>query len=249
MYKKLGILIIIGIILMFGTQLSSQEINVEEILTESMNTVDQVILNELTRLQAIANLVEVKEGNWEFIKAALKENETERIKSLYWYSLPDGSFSTSENDKVEVNLKSRGYFPDILEGKYVAGYPIIGRSSGKKSFVVAVPVMVDGEVNGILGTSIFLEEMWDFLKNKIVIPLNYDFYAVDTKGITMFDLETKDHLLENVLEQTSASLVDAIKTIISSENGTVSYIWNEQNKTAIYRTSIITNWRYVISYY
>jgi len=81
MYTKLGILIITGIILMFGTQLSSQEINVEEILTESMNTVDQVILNELTRLQTIANLVEVKEGNWEFIKAALKKNETERIKS------------------------------------------------------------------------------------------------------------------------------------------------------------------------
>ena len=249
MYKKLSMLIIMGIILMFVTQLSSQEINVNEILTESMNTVDRVILNELTRLQTIANLINVKEGNWEFIKAALKENENERIKSLYWYCLPDGSFSTTEKDKVEANLKSRGYFPDLLAGKDVTGYPIIGRSSGKKSFVIAVPVIVDGKVNGILGTSVFLDAMWDFLKNEIVIPENYDFYAVNTSGIAMFDLETKEYLFDNVLEQTSPSLVDAIKIIISTESGIVTYTWNENEKTAIYQTSPVTNWRYVISYY
>ena len=249
MNKKFGLLLFIGILMVFGCSKSTPEIKVEEILTTSMNTVDQIIQDELTRLKTIAELKEVKEGNWEFIKTALTENEAERIKSLYWYYLPSGSYFTSEKNKVEANLSNRGYFPDLLAGKDVAGYPIVGKTSGRKSFVIAVPVIVEEEVYGILGTSIFLDEMWDFLKNKLVIPEKYDFYAVNTMGITMFDLETKDHLLDNVLEQTSPTLVDAIKVIISTKNGTVTYNWNEQKKTAIYRTSPVTNWRYVISYY
>jgi Cache domain len=249
MNKKLSLILLAGLLLLLGCNKTSQEMKVEEMLTTSMNIVDKVVQDELNRLHAIAELQDVKEGNWDFIKAALTENEADRITSLYWYSLPNGSYFTSEKDKVEANLSSRGYFPDLLDGKDVIGYPIIGKTSNKKSFVVAVPVFVEGDVYGILGTSIFLNEMWDFLNDKLIIPEKYDFYAVNTMGITMFDLETKDHLLDNVLEQTSPTLVDAIKVIIDTENGTVTYNWNEKKKTAVYLTSPVTNWRYVISYY
>ncbi|MFC1898014.1 cache domain-containing protein [Candidatus Cloacimonadota bacterium] len=249
MIKKLSLIIFAVIVLLIGCNKTTPEMKVEELLVTSMSAVDQIIQDELTRLHKIAEMKEVQEGNWEFIKAALTENETERIKSLYWYSLPSGSYYTSEKDKVEANLSNRGYFPDLLQGKDVIGYPIIGKTSGKKSFVVAVPVIIENEVYGILGTSVFLDEMWDLLKKQIVVPDKYDFYAVNIMGITMFDLETKDHLLDNVLEQTSPTLVEAIKVIINSENGTVTYNWKEKKKTAVYRTSPVTNWRYVISYY
>ena len=39
-----------------------------------MNTVDQIIQTELIRLQAIAVLTEVQEGNWDFIKSVLDTN-------------------------------------------------------------------------------------------------------------------------------------------------------------------------------
>ncbi len=249
MYRKISFLILVFVILIFGCSKSKPDAKVDEMLTTSINTVDQIIQDELDRLHQIAELKEVKEGNWEFIKAALTENETDRIKSLYWYSLPSGSYFTSEKDKVEANLSSRGYFPDLLAGNDVVGYPIIGKTSDRKSFVIAVPVIVEEEVYGILGTSIYLDEMWDFLNDKLIIPQKYDLYAVNTMGITIFDLETKDHLLDNVLEQTSPTLVAAIKVIINTENGTVTYNWNDKKKTAVYRTSSVTNWRYVISYY
>lgn len=220
-----------------------------ELLQKSMQTVDEIIQKELTRLQNLSTMENVIAGDWEVIKPLLlagTENDTE---ALYWYSLPDGNYYTSEKDKVEANLKSRGYFPDLLAGNDVVGYPIIGKTSGRKSFVIAVPVMQNEEVAGILGTSIFLGEMWDFLFEKLNIPENYDFYAVNSDGITMFDLETKDHLLDDVLNQTSPTLVEAVKIIIANEEGVISYKWKNKNKIAIYRKSPVSDWRYVISFY
>ena len=159
MNKKLSLILLTGIILLFGCNKTTPDMKVEELLITSMSAVDQIIQGELTRLHKIAEEKEAQEGNWDFIKTALTENEDERIKSLYWYSLPSGSYFTSEKDKVEANLSSRGYFPDLLTGNDVIGYPIIGKTSGKKSFVIAIPIIIKNEVYGILGTSIFLEEM------------------------------------------------------------------------------------------
>ncbi len=223
--------------------------DVGELLENSMNTVDQVFSDELSRLENIALDQEVQSGNWQLIKASLISNEEERTEALYWYSLPDGSYYTSEKDKVEANLSDRGYFPDLLMGKAVVGFPITGKTSGRKSVVVAVPVMKDGEVTGILGTSFFLDDIWDILKQKIGMPETYDFYAIHPMGITMFDLETKDNLLDNILEQSSETLVEAVKTMIASKEGIVKYEWDGQEKTARFITSPVTGWRYIISYY
>ncbi|RLC45200.1 MAG: hypothetical protein DRI23_13850, partial [Candidatus Cloacimonadota bacterium] len=128
-------------------------------------------------------------------------------------------------------------------------YPVIGKTSGKKSIVIAVPITVNEKVVGILGTSVFLDEFWDLLKDKIQIPDKYDFYAVNSEGITIFDLETKDHLLDKVLEQPAPTLVEAIKVIILTNEGELNYKWNGKNKIAVYLKSSISDWRYVLSFY
>ncbi len=214
-----------------------------------MQTVDEIIQNELQRLQELAINKTIISGEWKEIKPLLTEGAESRTEALYWYCLPDGSYYTSEKDKVDANLSTRGYFPDLLEGENVVGYPIIGKTSGRKSFVIAVPVIKDETVVGMLGTSVYLAEMWDRLKDEIKIPANYDFYAVNTDGITMFDLETKNHLLDDVLRQSSPTLVEAIKKIIANEEGAVSYKWNDKNKQAIFIKSPVSDWRYVLSFY
>jgi hypothetical protein len=221
--------------------------NVEEMLLSSMNSVEEIIQNELNRLIQLSEQEETQQGDWDFIKAGLIKNSD--FSALYWFALPDGEYYTSEKDKVDANLSDRAYFSDLLEGKKVIGYPIIGKTSGRKSFVIAIPVKKDGNIVSFLGTSVYLDEMWTSLRAKIDIPANYDFYAINTLGITMFDLETKDHLLDNVLEQDSPTLVQAVKEIIASQEGEVEYLWKGQMKKARYMTAALTGWRYVISYY
>lgn len=217
----------------------------EILLVKSMNKVDRIFADELTRLQDLAESQEVLSGNWEIIKPVLTGKEN----ALYWYALPDGSYYTSAKDKVDANLSDREYFPRLLTGESVVGFPIKGKTSGKKSVVVAVPVLQAGEVTAILGTSFYLDQLWDELKNDIEIPENYDFYAIHVKGLTMFDLETKDHLLDNILEQSSETLVKAVRSMLESTEGIVRYEWNGKEKTAQYITSPVTGWRYVISYF
>ncbi|MBS3740568.1 MAG: cache domain-containing protein, partial [Candidatus Cloacimonetes bacterium] len=191
---------------------------------------------------------EVISGDWQSIKKALTENSSKRIKALYWYSLPDGSYYTSARDKVEATLSDREYFQSLKKGNNVVGYPIIGKTSGKKSFVIAVPIIKEEEVVGMLGSSVFLNEFWNYLKEQIKIPSDYDFYTIAADGITIFDLESKDLMLNDTLEESSTSLVAAVEEIISKKDGIVTYEWNEKEKTAIFTKSHVCDWRYVLSY-
>jgi len=247
--KKITILICLTVLIILSG--CNKKATPEDIslLTSAMQSVEMILQTEVTRLHNIAQLPETQNGDWEFIKTELIKNDMKRSKSLYWYSLPDGSYYTSEKDKVEANLSSRKYFPALLKGKDVVGYPVIGKTSGKKSIVLAVPIKVEDEVAGILGTSIFLDEFWDLLKDKIQIPDKYDFYAVNSDGITIFDLETKDLLLDKVLEQPAPTLVNAIEVIILTGEGELNYKWNDKNKIAVYLKSSISDWRYVLSFY
>ena len=219
------------------------------ILNSAMKPVEMVLQSEVNRLKEISKEPEVLKGNWDFIKAELTKNSNDRIKSLYWYALPDGSYYTSKKDKVEANLSNREYFPTLLNGENVVGYPIVGKTSGQKSIVIAVPILVDGKVVGMLASSLYLEEFWDYIKIKVSVPANYDFYAVNSAGITIYDLETKDHFLDKVLNQPVPTLVEAINVIIKSDKGEVSYEWKGKKKIAVYQKSQISDWRYVLSFY
>jgi len=236
--------------LLFLTSCSQKEVTTEQIkiLQNASQTVDDILSKELQRLKTLAKKDSVLVGNWEIIKESLGENESERIKTLYWYSLPDGSYYTSAKGKVDANLSDREYFPKLKQGKSVVGYPIIGKTSGRKSIVIAVPVIKEDEVVGMLGSSIFLEDLWIDLKNKVDLPEDYDFYAINSKGVTIFDLESKELLLNDTLEESSTSLVEAVKKIMATENGKVKYSWNEIEKIAIYNKSKMCDWRYVLSF-
>ncbi len=218
------------------------------ILDDAINRSEGFIAGELTRLQNIAESAIAKEGDWENILNALKD-DPEKIAALYWYALPNGSYYTSEKGKVKANLSDRAYFPTLLEGKDVVGYPIIGKTSGKKSFVVAVPVIINGKVTGIVASSIYLDDFWMRIKENITIPEHMDFYAVNSQGIAMFDFEKRDYCLVNVFELDSYTLSDAVKKIIVSDKGHVEYEWNDKVKLAVYKKSEISDWRYVLSFY
>ena len=218
------------------------------VLNDAQTRSEAFISAELERLQKIAESDAARNGNWEEIKKELL-NDPENLAALYWYALPDGSYYTSEKDKVEANLSDRKYFPELLKGENVVGYPIIGKTSGKKSFVIAVPIKVGNNVTGIVASSVYLSEFWDKIHNNITIPENFDFYAVNSEGIAIFDFETKDHFLVNCYELNSYTLSDAVKKIAASDKGHVEYEWKDKVKIAVYKKSEISDWRYVLSFY
>lgn len=204
---------------------------------------------ELSRLENLSQTDQIQNGDWQTIIKLMTAGAEERFQALYWYSLPDGNYFTSQVGKTDSNLSDREYFPALLAGKPVVGAPIVGKTSGKKSFVIAVPIKKAEKVVGMLGTSFYLPDFWKKLKSQMQLPAKYDFYAVNSQGTTIFDLESVDLLLDKPLQQDSPSLVEAIKKIISSPKGSLNYEWNNKTKTAIYQISEISDWRYVLSFY
>jgi len=236
-------------ILLLGCSKSTPSQQEWQMLQENAQKVDQILQTELDRLEGLAQTAKVQNGDWETILNLMSAGAEERCQALYWYSLPDGSYFTSQAGKVDANLSDREYFPTLLAGEPVVGSPIVGKTSDKKSFVIAVPIKKTEQVVGILGTSVYLPNFWKKLQAQMQLPAKYDFYAVNPQGTTIFDLESMDLLLDQPLQQDSPSLVEAVKKIIASDKGSLNYEWNNKTKTAIYQKSQVSDWRYVLSFY
>ena len=175
--------------------------DIQSVLGHFQQVCDTIMLTEKSRLESIAHAPAAQLGEWEGIKDLLTYGMRDRVKSLYWYALPDGSYYTSEKDKVSANLKSRTYFPTLVGGEAVVGELIVGKTSGLASTVVAVPIKRDGQVTGVLGVSIFLDEMTDEVISEMTIPRGMVCFSLGPDGRTALDTSDKALIWGNAQQQ------------------------------------------------
>jgi hypothetical protein len=116
----------------------------------------------------------------------------------------------------------RPYFESLFAGNPVRGYQIFGRSSGRKSTLMAAPILVDGVAKGALGASIYLEDLHQALNRAFALPENYTWFVLDSEGTTILDRD-RDFIFMNALTQGSPSLRDAVTEALQHESGAVSY--------------------------
>jgi len=246
------LLIILFVVLISGCSLlrcptASKLPPPESMLQPLSMSVDRILMDETQRLSDIALSDAAQKAEWRGIKEQLTDGKKKRVGALYWYALPDGSYYTSDKDRVSANLRSRSYFSVVLAGHIVAGKSVIGKTSGRKSIIVAVPIKKGDEVTGVLGTSFYAEDFCYYLSTIVDLPAEYNFYAVNSEGVTIFNLKECDLTFDHPLEQNAPSFVDAMERILASSRGEVSYKWNGAFKKAIYQRSSVSGWTYVIS--
>jgi len=191
-------------------------------LNAASHYLDTVFMNTLTSLELIASTPEAKSGDWKGIKRYLKQLEAV-TPGVYFYVLPDGNYYSVALDYTNLNLSNRGYFNSLFAGNPVMGFPIYSRSSGKKSALMAAPIMKDGKVSGALGASVFLDELHDRLNREFAMPQEYTWFVLNADGLMMLD-DNSDFIFMNALTQGSESLRDAVSQAIKSESGPVQYM-------------------------
>ena len=182
---------------------------------------DSVFMNAQDSLELIASTPEAKSGDWKEIKRYLEQLK-QNLPGVYFYLLPDGNYYSVALDYTNLNLSDRAYFKSLFSGNPVRGFPIYSRSSGKKSALMAVPVVVDGKVTGALGASIFLDDLHDKLNLEFALPEKYTWFALNSDGLMMLD-DDSDFIFMNALTQGSKSLRDAVSQALKSESGPVQY--------------------------
>ena len=198
-----------------------QAVGPETTLRVATHYLDSVFSNTSASLALIASTPEAKKGDWNGIKPYLKQLES-RLPGVYFYVLPDGNYYSVALDYTNLNLRNRAYFKSLFAGHSVKGFPIYSRSSGKKSALMAVPILVNGKVVGALGASVFLDELNTVLNRDFALPPSYTWFVLNDEGNTMLDKDS-EYIFMNALTQGGKSLHEAASKALKSQRGKIKY--------------------------
>lgn len=131
---------------------------------------------------------DVKSLDWDTMLPVLATLQAHLPESLVWFALPDGSYYTIEGGLMEQSLADRDYFPRLLAGEEVLGDVVVGKSSGKRSVIIAEPVYHDGQVAGVLGVSLFLDRLIEQLEEDAQWPDDAGLRILDATGMELATL-------------------------------------------------------------
>jgi hypothetical protein len=199
----------------------------------------------LRGLHILSSTEEVRRGEWDDMKSLLTEFSNSGIApTAVWFAHPDGSYYTVEKGLTDLNLGDRPYFSSLMEGHDVAGDLVISKSTGRRSAVIAVPVMKGRKVIGALGASISLEEMSGMLERKMGLPKDMIFYALDAKGRTSLH-RISSFVFAFPSDMGSKTLKEAANEMLSKKEGVVGYDFFGR-KVVAFRKSQLTGWVYAI---
>ncbi len=217
----------------------------ETILNTAAYYIDTVLVHTLASLDLVASSPEARCGDWQGIKTYLRRLAS-IVPGVYFFVLPDGNYYSVEKDYTNLNLRNRGYFSALFAGNQVKGYPIYSRSTGKKSALMAAPIMVDGKATGALGASVFLEELRLALSRMLVLPSNYTWFVLNEKGNTMLDRDS-DFIFMNPLAGGSPSLREAVSEALNCDSGVMHYELDGIIRNARYRKLPTMDWWMVLA--
>jgi C4-dicarboxylate-specific signal transduction histidine kinase len=146
-----------------------------------------------------------------------------------------------------MNLKDRPYFPKVMAGETSIGELVVSRATGGNTVIVAVPVMKAGQAVGVLGASLYLDKLAQHLKNAAPLPDGVVFYALDGKG--QIALHTQEgRIFQEAAQLGSPTLTEAVRRMLTTPEGFVSYEFEGTRQKAIYHTSALTGWKFAIRF-
>ncbi|HET7834105.1 MAG TPA: cache domain-containing protein [Gallionella sp.] len=226
---------------------SVAEQDAQSLLSAFASYTDLRIRSVQQSLEILAATPEAGSGKWDKIKGLLSGYQNSDGGFIVWYARPDGSFYTVDKGLVDVKASDRSYFPDLMAGKKVAGILVIGKSTGQRSAVIAVPVLKDGKVVGSIGASLFLDRLTEQANTALALRPSVTFFALAPSGVTALHSKP-DRLFLDLREQHNESLTKAVNQMLSGRSGEVIYKIDNASKKTIYRTSPLTQWKYAIEF-
>ena len=215
------------------------------LLSAFMSYTDLRVRSVQQSLEILAATGEVRSGKWEDMKNLLDIYQKADGKLAVWYVLPDGSYYTADKGLMDVKLSDRSYFPDLMAGKKITGALVVSKSTGQRSAVIALPIKEGDKVVGGIGVSLFLDRLAEEVGAMLQLRPGVSFFALAPNGLTTLHPRL-DRQFVDPREQGSESLTKTVNEMLTREAGEVTYFFDKVNKTAIYRTSPLTQWKFAI---
>lgn len=226
---------------------SSSEKDGQSLLSAFMSYTDLRIGSVQRSLEILAATTEGRSGKWQSMKDLLSGYQKAEDGLIVWYVRPDGTYDTVDKGLIDAKLSDRSYFPDLMAGIKITGALVVSKSTGQRSAVIAVPIKKDGKVVGAIGASLFLDRLSDQVGSTLDLRTDAAFFAMAPNGLTTLHSKTDRHFLDP-RELGSETLKKAANEMLSGTAGKTTYEFDNVTKNAIYRTSPLTQWRFVITF-
>ena len=196
--------------------------------------------------EVLALTDEARSGEWNRIQPLLAALMNKEPDTWLWYARPDGSYYAVAEGLTSANLRSRSYFPTVLAGKESVGTVVVSHNTGRNAGIVAVPVLKDGTVTGVLGASVYLDTLTDSLRADIPEP--FVFYAIDSEGKFALHSDKGQISRDITTIGPDTSFGKAITEIRTGYSGRVEYEDGGVRYIANFRTAPLTSWKCVVAW-
>ena len=209
-------------------------------------TVEARLAGVLTGTRLVAEQDAARSGEWSAIRgplATLAANVPEQ--AAVWLAQSDGGYFTVDKGRADDSLRDRDYFPALLAGRDVVGALVVSKSTGKRSLIVASPVMAGDKVTGAIGVSVDAAKLATSIGEAIRFPPDVVFYALDERGQTALH-RAGDLIFVFPSDVGSPTLSDSVKTMLGQPEGVVHYHYGGSDKTAFFQRSSLTGWVFVL---
>lgn len=224
----------------------SAEKDVQSLLSAFVSYTDLRLRSVQQGLEILASTTEVRSGKWEAMKGLLEVYQKSDGRLIVWYVLPDGTYYTLDRGLMDVTLKDRSYFGDLMAGKEIMGSLVVSRSTGQRSAVIAVPIWKEGKEIGGIGASLFLDRLSEDIVSVLGLRSDLAFFALAPSGQTTLHRDQDRHFLDP-REQGSESMKKAVEEMLSKEAGESGYVFDNAHKKVIYKTSALAQWTFAIA--
>ncbi len=196
-------------------------------------------------VEILASTAAARSGKWKNMEALLTDYQRSDGGLIVWFVRPDGTYYTPGKGLMPVRLSDRSYFPGLISGGKVMGSLVISKATGQRSAIIAVPMKENGKVIGAIGVSLFLDRLSEDVSSALALRGDASFFALAPDGLTTLHRKIDRHFLDP-RELGSTTLKKATEEILSNLAGVTNYEFDNATKTAIYRTSPLTHWKFVI---
>ena len=143
----------------------------------------------------------------------------------------------------QINIADRPYFKQAMTGKTVMSDPVIARDVGKPIVAVAAPIARDGQVKGIAGGAVSLDEVIKLVSKVKTGETGYA-YAVQSDGLIIFHPDEKLVMKLNLLTGDAAPSImrEITGRMVKGEQGIGQYAFEGSSKYVAYAPIPGTTW-------
>lgn len=172
------------------------------------------------------------------------EKEKKRMPYYSPLAIVDINGNAYGTDNATGNRADRDYFKQVVsQGKTFISEPLISKTNGKISVIIAAPIKNNGQVQGVLYGTIDMDKIYQLLNSVKIGKTGYVFMN-SQNGTTIYHPEQERILKDNLL--TGEGIPEVMKNLmrreLTGEIAVASYNFNGKEKISSFAPVTNASW-------